>query len=114
MDARTRAIAIGLAVAVAGAAAGWWAYGTHQQRETELDQNDGDDGAEHVDVAVGEVGRLRGFPHDVEAECDQRVNAAERQPGQQILENLSHRASKEEAAECSNGLLVEALAAVSS
>jgi hypothetical protein len=33
MEARTRLIAIGIGVAVAGAAAGWWAYGAHQKRE---------------------------------------------------------------------------------
>ena len=33
MEARTRLIAVGVGVAVAGAAAGWWAYGAHQKRE---------------------------------------------------------------------------------
>jgi len=33
MEARTRLVAIVAGVVVAGAAAGWWAYGAHQKRE---------------------------------------------------------------------------------
>ncbi len=33
MQSRTRIIAIGLIVAVGGAAIGWWGYGAHQKRE---------------------------------------------------------------------------------
>lgn len=33
MQSRTRIIAIGLVVAVVGAAIGWWGYGAHQKRE---------------------------------------------------------------------------------
>jgi uncharacterized membrane protein YccC len=33
MQSRTRVIAIGLVIAVVGAAIGWWSYGAHQKRE---------------------------------------------------------------------------------
>ena len=52
----------------------------------------GEHGAQHQRVAMREIHRLRGRPHDVEAERDQRIDAADRKPGQDILNGSLHDA----------------------
>jgi hypothetical protein len=69
-----------------------------QEWHPALNEHDCHDRAKHVDVAVREIGGLRGFPHDVEAERDQRIDTTECQPVEQVLESFTHRASQREAA----------------
>ena len=56
------------------------------------DQRPGDVGAEHRHLALGEVEVVGGLVDHHHRERDQGVDAAERDPGQQLLQEQVHRA----------------------
>jgi hypothetical protein len=52
---------------------------SERQRQAGINAHHGKDCADHQRVAVGEVHGLGGRPHDVEAECDEGVDAPDRE-----------------------------------